>query len=386
MRFGSNAFRWFKKLLHWGDKPLGDLGRRDSEATCEVVRVTEIIPHGNADKLEIAHFELAGSGPSSYDCVVQKGSCRVGELAAYFGVDCIVPMVGPFKFLANRLDGANKTHFRLRAARLRGVYSQGLLLDLHSLGDGPIRFGEQLWERFAVEYHRPPEPGEPSLPISNKPSKPQPLPVYSVESLKKVPRLFDDVEQVYITEKIHGTNFRFGWVRRKLLGLPVGWKFVVGSHRCIKDSAAGPGFYKEDLWTEAAKRMDLARRTQGYWGYKFFGELYGHTYTGQRIQDMVYGRKPEDGPGLALFDIQGPDGWLDPSSRNGLCGLLGLPMVPSFGIQQHTPACTPEALAEGKSLLCPDQIREGVVVESVGVIPRKKAKYVSQSYLLRNDG
>ena len=39
-----------------------------------VVKIEEILPHPNADRLEIAKFELAGTGPASYEVVVQKST------------------------------------------------------------------------------------------------------------------------------------------------------------------------------------------------------------------------------------------------------------------------------------------------------------------------
>ena len=99
-------------------------GSADTEFVAEVVRITEILPHGNADKLEIARFELKRTGLSSYPVIVRKGEYKVGDLACYFSVDCLLPLSHPaFAFL--KQPGSTKTVHRLRAARLRGVFSQG---------------------------------------------------------------------------------------------------------------------------------------------------------------------------------------------------------------------------------------------------------------------
>lgn len=369
----------------------------DTEFTAEVVRITQVIPHGNADKLEIARFEMRGIGETSYEVVVGKGTVAVDDLAAYLSVDCIVPTAHPaFEFLTKRLDGAGKTHYRLKAARLRGVYSQGLLVALkadEAKDISHLQFGDSVASLLGITYHRPNEPGEsqgPTAPSGKKPLS-QPMAVYGVDSLKKSPRLFEEGEPVVISEKIHGTNFRFGWVPRKLLGVRVGWKFVVGSHRVIKGQGGDNHWYRdadgvgEDLWMQAAQRMKLAEKTKGFKGHAFYGELFGHTYTGGKIQDLTYGRKSDEGPSLAIFDVKmhAGDRWLTYDERQALLGAVGLPSVPILTIAVPW---SPDLLtmAEGKSTLDKGTIREGIVVESM-TGARRKAKFVSQGYLLRKE-
>lgn len=352
------------------------LGTTDTEFSAEVVQVSAINPHPNADRLEVAGITMA-SGPTTYEVVVQKGSFRVGDLAAYFSVDCLLPTTHPaFAFLTTRLDGAGKAVYRLRAARLRGVFSQGLLVP----APAGTKLGEGVAEAFGVQYHCGNEPAGRGPNLSMRKSKAQPMPVYAVESLKKVPRLISDDEPVVVTEKIHGTNFRFGWVPRKILGVRIGWRFMVGSHRVIKKGQDNH-FYEEDVWTTAAERMRLAEKTKAYRGLVFFGELYGHTYTGQRIQDLTYGRKPEDGPGLACFDVHDGSKWLSFGARREILDACDLRAVPILRLGL-APRADIERLAEGTSELDGATQREGVVVEALDGV-RRKAKYVGTGYLLR---
>ena len=128
--------------------------------------------------------------------------------------------------------------------------------------------------------------------------------------------------------------------------------------------------------------MGLAEKTRDYRGYTFFGELYGYTYNGQRIQDLTYGRKADEGPGLAIFDVLSPArSWLGPFERGVVCVDCELPPVPYLASASFDLAEV-KAMAEGKSVLAPDQIREGVVVERIEG-PRCKAKYVGEGYLTR---
>ncbi len=353
-------------------------GRSETEFSAEIVRVTRLIPHPNADRLEIARFELKGFGETSYEVVVQKGSFTVDALAAYFSVDCVLPLSHPdFAFLSTRLDGAGKDFYRLRAARLRGVFSQGLLVPAGNF----LQYGDNVAALFGVTYYTPEVKNAPGTTISTKRAGVQPIPRYAVDSLKKMPRLFETGERVCVTEKIHGTNFRFGWVRRKILGVPLGWRFVVGSHNTMRSGS--------DLYTQAADRMHLANVARKAKGLVFYGELYGHTYDGEKIQDLTYGVAPQEGPQLAIFDVwhNKERYWLDAWDRFDLCADLHLEHVPILQadavytemlVDLHTTA----EWSGDISTLDSKTIREGVVIESLQG-PRRKAKFVTEKYLMR---
>lgn len=353
--------------------------RTDTEFTAEVVQITQLLPHFNADKLEIARFSLKGIGETTYEVVVRKGEYHVGELAGYFSVDCLLPTSHPaFAFLKERLDGKDKPVFRLRAARLRKVFSQGLLVKLNR--PTQEEYGRQLAEEYGVTYHRDPEPAGPSESTPKKP-KPQVAPIYGVESLKKVPNLFGVDEARFVTEKIHGTNFRFGWVRRRVLGglIPWGWRFYVGSHRTER-SPGKSSWYGEDLYALAAERMGLGKLTANHKGYVFYGELFGYTYDGKAIQEgWTYGRAVDAGPGLVIFDVKDlSEGcWLPAWERCALVDDLGLKNAPVLNASSVQPR---DAWEGERSTLDPNTIMEGVVMENLGGL-RRKAKYVHQAYL-----
>lgn len=374
--------RWLLHKLGLVKTKALDFKRTETEFSAEVVRVAEVLAHPNADRLDLVRFIMMGSDvPTGYVVACQRGQFKPGDLAMYFSVDCILPTSQPeFAFLKKE----GKATHRLKAARFRGVFSQGLLVPARNdrFGFPAQQFGQQVAEEMGVTYHRPPEPGQPTV-ATSKP-KPQPCPVYGVDSLKKLPNLFADLEpaQLFVTEKIHGTNFRFGWVRRKILGIPVGWRFIVGSHRVIKTGNDGAHFYGEDVWSEFTARNCLADRTKGHRGHVFYAELYGYTYGGSKIQDLTYGLHPEAGPSMAVFDVLSPMGWVEPADRMAICQSLGFAHVPILYYIGGNPA----DISGGPSLIAPHQIREGVVVETIGVHPRRKAKYVSEAYLMRDEG
>lgn len=107
----------------------------DSEFICSVVLVTATELHPGADKLELVTISLDGENQYPSKIVNSKGGLKPGDTAVYIGPDSVVPLgdttaPSPFAFLRDRLDAQGKTHYRIRSARIRGIYSAGLLIGL----------------------------------------------------------------------------------------------------------------------------------------------------------------------------------------------------------------------------------------------------------------
>jgi len=96
-----------------------------------VETITALTPIPNADAIESASVR-------GWNVVVRKGEFSIGQAVLYFEIDSALPLSDPrFAFLAARgtkiLDPGTETErvvHRLKTARLRGVYSQGLVLAL----------------------------------------------------------------------------------------------------------------------------------------------------------------------------------------------------------------------------------------------------------------
>jgi RNA ligase (TIGR02306 family) len=83
--------------------------------------IAAIEPHPNADRLEIARV-------LGWQTVVKKGEFRAGDLGVFVVIDTILPAAPWSEFLvdANRPD----RRIRLKTAKIRGQFSQGLMLPL----------------------------------------------------------------------------------------------------------------------------------------------------------------------------------------------------------------------------------------------------------------
>lgn len=88
--------------------------------------ISAIRPHANADRLELATV-------LGWQTVVRKGEFKVGDRCVFVVIDTILPPAPWSEFLANK--SAPELPIRLRSAKLRGEYSQGLVLPLTVLAE-----------------------------------------------------------------------------------------------------------------------------------------------------------------------------------------------------------------------------------------------------------
>ncbi|MFT4286084.1 hypothetical protein [Nocardioides sp.] len=121
--------------------------------TVETIAGIDAIP--DADAIEAAHVR-------GWTVVVKKGQFTVGDRVVYIEVDAALPISDErFAFLAARgtknLDGT-PVHV-LKTARLRGVYSQGIVFPFSDFPElAEAADGESLDARIAVTKWEPPAP------------------------------------------------------------------------------------------------------------------------------------------------------------------------------------------------------------------------------------
>ena len=114
-----------------------------------LVHVDSVDPIDGADRIERARV-------GGWTLVVGKGDFKAGDLAVFYEVDTFLPADDPrYEKFAERgvrqmiVDGAAKNGHVLRTARLRGVYSQGLLMSPQDVlpPSIPEHAYEQMYER-----------------------------------------------------------------------------------------------------------------------------------------------------------------------------------------------------------------------------------------------
>jgi len=353
-----------------------------SEFYVRAVRIGPIEKHTNSDNLSITQID------GGYPVIIKTGDFKEGDLAAYVPVDSIVPDTEVWAFL--------KGHRRIKARRLRGIFSMGLLCPLPA---GDWKEGDNLQEALGITKYEPEAEQEIPNDLWTGPKLKGWGPIYwlkklyyywkfgrqkltgtpkftfpeftDVESLRKWSKVLQEGEEVVLTEKIHGASSRYAFHKKK---------FWVGSHHQFK----GRPRVKEaiDNFWQAAFNADLETKLAKAPGTAFYGEIYG------KIQKGF----PYDKPGdvrVRFFDARNLETlkYLDYDDFLKLCDRLDLEVVPELYRGPWKESL--KSLAEGQSILA-KHIREGFVVKPTkeryhSKLGRVILKLVGEAYLTSKD-
>lgn len=357
-----------------------------SSLIIEVCKVQEVCHHPNADRLDIVKVK-------GWECIVGRDQYKEGDLVVFCPPDSIIPkdLVEKYELEYLKKDG------RVGATRLRKVMSYGLVLN----AEPSWKEGKDVASILGITKYDPPEPsyskGKGGSIVSRKKQNPLFFKYTDIENIRNFMDVFKEGEEVIVTEKIHGANTRVArlpiWISNKqnLLYRIKNWinkmrgiksEFVYGSRNVqLFGSAKKNNFYGDDVWGKVVKKYNLENIIPE--NHIVYGEVYG-----SGIQDLTYGMK--DGQiDLIIFDILVNGNWASWDYVVNFCEENNLPHVPviyrgSFKMDDVLKMC------EGKSILYPPQIREGVVVkttsEESGNSNRKILKVINPDYLTRKGG
>jgi RNA ligase (TIGR02306 family) len=357
---------------------------------CEVVEVKDIKPLPGKDRIELIYV-------LGWQVIHTKGILNVGDKVVYVPVDSLIP-----EKLAEKLGitGYLKKGERLKSIKLGGYLSQGLLLQARPKD----KLGDDVASDFGITKWEPPAPGFMQITRKSGPWNVNPdFHKYTdIENINNYTSIFEEDEEVVIREKIHGTNGRYAkleytpktlwekvknWYRLKIQKgekeiLYVGSRgtqITNGNPKTKKSYYQAQGMDK-NVYEVIAERYQLDRILPP--NYALYGEIYG-----EGIQDLTYGIHGFD---AVFFDLKIDGEYVPDYVMEQFCLTNGLHVAPLLYrgpysldvVKQHT---------GGKSILAPDQIREGCVVKSVNEsfhpqAGRKILKSISEDYYLRKDG
>ena len=368
-----------------------------AELHVEVSIVDAVTVHPNADRLELASIK-------GWQTVVVKDQYKAGDRVVYVPIDSILsPKLEELLFPAGSKIKLDKG--RIRSIRIRQAVSQGMIVgideSLETLypGISKKRVGSDVAEFLGVTKWEPPVDSLPSRmaarPITH--NNPYFQKYTDIDNIKFYPGAFSPDEEVYITEKIHGTSARYailptnvhGWKKRlrKWLHLLPAYEFCYGSRNIQLQAKVlvYPGYESEDgenVYAWVARTFNLAKILRP--NEQLYGEI-----VGPGIQkNYIYGYKPGTW-GFYAYDVRVDGSYLSSKAFQEWCDEREVPRVPVLfeGYLRDTGL---DQLRSGPSVLAPttQPIREGTVIkpkfETFIYTGRKVLKHINDEYLLHD--
>jgi RNA ligase (TIGR02306 family) len=293
----------------------------------------QVQPHGNADSLSIVQVD-------GFTVVVNTECWNGKTKACYIVPETIVDVRKPeFSFL--KREDKNRDKEVVRVKKIRGVYSQGLLVPVND--DVPI--GTDLWEALELEHYEPSEPDEKIIPgdCRRGPSHWINLPKYDIENWRKYRSAFQDGESINVMEKINGANLSCVYSEGE---------YHVKSRNYWKDTSQG----------DFAKAMNEDENI-----LKFLRDNPDHLVQGEltgKVGGYKYGLKNGQIK-IFVFDIRKPDySYADVNEFYDITTKYNMYTPKTFGssttIEYYQDQI--ESFSDGLTLENDDHIREGVVI------------------------
>ena len=368
----------------------------NQNSVCFVARINEVKPIEGADNIELGVI-------GGWNCIIKKGEYTEGDLVVVATTDAVIPQ--------ELSDAINVTNYlrkgqRVRTVKLRGVYSECLVISLDSLPQMKEQYtkgigyywdeGTDLMEKLGIFKYEPPAV-EVQLASGRKirySQNPNFGIYYKFPNIKNVKGMFNEFDEVEVTRKIHGTNARYGIVKKRKLSIWdkvkrffgdkwVEYEYVYGSHNVEKGSDT-QGFYDTDVWKTIAEKYHIREQLWNLFkslqdvyevgeGIVIYGEIYGPGI--QKNYD--YGLKEIE---YAGFDMT-INGKYSPCSTSFMYhNMLGLKYVPVLAVDTWTPELQNRFLfdhIEGTKVP-----HEGVVIKATDGNRHKVAKVINPDYLI----
>jgi len=260
----------------------------NNNSVCFIAKINEVKAIEGADNIEQAVI-------GGWNTIVKKGTHHAGQLVIVATTDAVIPL--------KLSDEYNVTSYlrkgqRVRTVKLRGVYSECLVIPINPNFAIAYSEGQDMMEKLGITKYEPPVK---QIQLASgrkiKWRDNQNFHIYyKFPNLKNVDGMFTEQDQVQITRKIHGTNARYGIVKKSKLGFWdrvkkflriadewIDYEYIYGSHNCEKGSDS-QGFYSEDVWKTIAEKYDIKNKLwqeakrQGFHlgeGIILYGEIYG---------------------------------------------------------------------------------------------------------------
>jgi RNA ligase (TIGR02306 family) len=357
----------------------------NNNSVCYVGTVTEIRAIEGADNIE----QVVVGG---WNAITKKGEYKIDDSVIIATTDSVIPQE-----LSDAIGVTNylRKGQRVRTVKLRGVYSECLIIPITHVKASSIKEGKDLMSELGITKYEPPV--KQIQLASGRKIKYKDNPnfgiYYKFPNLKNVQGMFTGEDRVEITRKLHGTNARYGIVKKSKLSFIdkvkrffgnkwIEYEYVYGSHNVEKGSDS-QGFYDTDVWRTVAEKYKIKEKLWEYIkedkdidsGVILYGEIYGAGI--QKNYD--YGLKDIEFAGFDLVE----DGEYQSVlySRLAIKNLLHLPYVELLyrgrWSQEIQDNFVFNNFIEGTKVP-----HEGIVIKHVSGERNKVAKVINPDYLI----
>jgi RNA ligase (TIGR02306 family) len=361
-------------------------------SVCYVGVIGEIRPIEGADNIELA---MVGG----WQAITKKGEYSVGDKVVVATTDAVIPVE-----LSDLMGvtGYLRKGQRVRTVKLRGVYSECLIMSKNTIPTlrkyPTLTEGEDLMELLGITKYEPPVKMV-EMSVGGRKIKYHQNPNFHVyhkfPNLKNAPEMFNEEDRVSITRKLHGTNARYGIVRKKKLSLLdrvrklfgnkwVEFEYVYGSHNVEKGSDS-QGFYSTDVWRTIADEYKIKEKLWEYVkeyfipqhlgsGVVIYGEIYGHGIQKNYdygLQDIKF----------AGFDVEIDGTYQSFFNERSILDTLDLPKVELLYSGPWNKE-TQDMFVFGNMIEWTKVPHEGVVVKCLSGDRHKVGKVINPDYLI----
>ena len=298
----------------------------------------------NSDNLYVVSFEEMG-----WNAVTSLTTYEVGQKVMFIPPESVLP---------NELgDKLNITKYlskgRVKVSSFRGNRSEGIIVNREIVE--PYLPHIMKWEDL------------PTIGMAGEQISPSDVPYdfirfYKMPNILNEPNTFKGGDDIWFSEKIHGSNSRCGWMIHPTTG---NYEFYVGSHEVVfkLDDSTNP-IYKQVV----EKYKDVFPK-----GVEFFFEVYG-----RGIQDLHYDCTL---PSFRIFAACTRGYYISIPKLIDICDDAGLPRV-NFWNSTFESLEEIRTIADTPSEYTTKHMREGIVIVS-GEHPEKMAKCLGFKYLDR---
>lgn len=358
-------------------------------ALASIKTISAIEPIENKDRIVLATVD-------GWNVIVKKDEYNVGDRCVYVEIDSVLPERPEFEFLRSK-------DFRIKTIKMAGVVSQGICFPMSILPSGDYSINQDVTAILGVKQYEATIDTDPqpyvsknvvrkypqflmrmkwfrNLVLPKKDNKEFPTFISKTDEIRiqNIPSILKDKETKWvITEKVDGQSGTFALVRHKskIPFMRDKFEFIV----CSRNRRL-PTPDNSSYWS-VARKYNIERVLRYLIGANDWVAIQGECI-GPKIQKNKYKFNDFE---LLVFNLIFPSGRMPSIAAEELCEDLCLNFVPILANEVSLPDTVEEvlAIAHGKSRLCYDMLREGVVFRSADGV--KSFKAVDPLFLLKHD-